>query len=383
MMTKAGLVAAAIAAVTLAGTGTASADLGTPTVDVDTAKAARSLHAALGGGATVGYAFAISEDGKLAATGSGGKARIDKDLDFTPYTRIEIASATKNVVAAALLKLTEAAGLTPETKIWSYLPPDMRSTAHPSWQNVKIKHILGHHSGLGQLVAASSDAEDALMSMRYDGIKYTMTKPITVDESEAGYVYENRNYAFARVVVPRLWRLTEPGRGLPDWIDANSPPWTLHYVNEKLFTPAGISWVTCLATNPDTAAHAYNRLDTAAGGLLFEMSGTGFEACASYRGLQMSAVDMVRWQVYLRHGTIVSPTVRKWMDDLMLGWRDYGAPAGYFAHGGKYDTGGRSVRTCHGKFPGGVEVAVVVNSKIGDLDTHPCTPVINAIKSAS
>jgi CubicO group peptidase (beta-lactamase class C family) len=210
MRTKAGLVAAAIAAVTLAGTGTASADLGTPTVDVDTAKAAQSLHAALGGGATVGYAFAISEDGKLAATGSGGKARIDKNLDFTPYTRIEIASATKNVVAAALLKLTEAAGLTPETKIWSYLPPDMRSTAHPSWQNVKIKHILGHHSGLGQLVAASSDAEDAKMSMRYDGIKYTMTKQVTVDESEGGYPGTARRPASSDESSPRESRAFPP-----------------------------------------------------------------------------------------------------------------------------------------------------------------------------
>jgi CubicO group peptidase (beta-lactamase class C family) len=379
-MKRTTLIAAAVAAISIAGAGTAGADLGTPVVDVDTAKAAQALDTALGGGATVGYAYAITENGKLAAQGADGKARIDKDIDFTPYTRIEIASATKNVTAAALLKLTEAAGLTPETKIWSYLPPDMRTGAHPSWQNVKIKHILGHTSGLGQLVSGQTTGEQDKMSTLYAGIKYTMTKPVVVD---SGYDYENRNYAFARVVISRLWRLTEPSRGVPDWIGPNSIPWTLYYVNEKLFAPAGISWVSCLAQNPDTAAHSYDRSDTAKGGLLFQMTGTSFEACASYRGLHMSAIDMVRWQTYLRHGSIVSPTVRQWMDTLGLGWRPYSyLPAGGYAHGGAYTINGRTVTTCHGKFAGNVEVAVVVNSTIGATGTHPCVTVSDAIKSA-
>lgn len=378
-MKKATMIAAAVAALTIAGAGTAGADLGTPVVDVDTAKVAQSIDAALGGRTTIGYAYAITENGRLAQTGADGKARIDKDIDFTPNTRIEIASATKNVTAAALLKLTEAAGLTPEAKIWAYLPPDMRSTADPSWQNVKIKDILGHTSGLGQLVGGQTADEQNAMSTLYAGIKYTMTKPVVAG---SGYVYENRNYAVARVVVARLWRLTEPGRGLPDWIGPNNVPWTMYYVNEKLFAPAGISWVNCLASNPDTAAHAYDRLDTVKGGLLFEMSGTSYESCASYRGLHMSAVDMVRWQTYLRHGTIVSPTVRQWMDTLGLGWRPYNyLPAGGYAHGGSITINGRAVNTCHGKFAGNVEVAVVVNSKIG-AGTHPCVVVADAIKNA-
>ncbi|MBB4912260.1 serine hydrolase domain-containing protein [Actinophytocola algeriensis] len=379
-MKKASMIAVAVAALTIAGAGSAGADLGTPTVDVDTTKVAQAIDTALGGRTTVAYAYAVTENGKLVETGAEGKARIDKGIDFTPNTRIEIASATKNVTAAALLKLTEAAELTPETKIWSLLPPDMRTGADPSWQNVKIKHILGHTSGLAQLVGGQSDTELDKMSTLYAGLKYTMTKPVVAG---SGYAYENRNYAFARVVISRLWRVTEPGRGLPDWIGPNAVPWTMYYVNEKLFAPAGISWVSCLASNPDTAAHAYDRTDTAKGGLLFQMSGTSFEACASYRGLHMSAVDMVRWQTYLRHGNIVSSTVRQWMDTLGLGWRPYSVlPAGGYAHGGSYTINGRAVNTCHGKFAGNVEVAVVVNSKIGISGTHPCTVVANAVKNA-
>ncbi len=377
------MIAAAVAAITIGGTGTAGADLGTPTVDVDTAKVAQALDAALGNGNTVGYAYAVTENGKIAAMDGGGKARIDQNIDFTPYTRIEIASSTKNVTAAALLKLTEAAGLTPAAKIWPYLPPDMRSTAHPSWQNVTIKQILGHYSGLRQMVLSLNDTDFAQVNPRYEGIKFMMTKEVTPDETDDRY--ENMNYAFARVVISRLWRLTEPDRGLPDWIGPNSVPWAMHYVNEKLFAPAGISWVTCLATNPDTAAHAYDRTDTAKGGVLYQLSGTGFEACASYRGLHMSAYDMARWQVYLRHGTIVSPTVRQWMDSMHLGWEPrYSVLPGAYAHSGAYSTDGvRLVFSCHGKFAGNVEVALVVNSAIGATNGNPCTVAINAVKSGS
>lgn len=380
-MIKGTMIAAVVAAFTLAGTGTAAADIGTPTVNVDTAKVAQSLSAALGGGNTVGYAFAITENGQLAKTGAAGKARLDENIDFTPNTRIDIMSATKNVVAAAVLKATEAAGQTPETPIWSYLPPDLRADADPSWQQVKIKHILGHTSGLGQVMDNPNNAPDVpKMTPLYAGIKYTLTKPVTAG---ASYSYANLNYAVARIVLPRLWHLAEPSRGVPQWIGPNSSPWMLYYVNEKLFAPAGISWVTCLAPNTDTAAHAYNLANPGAGGSLFQLSGANFESCPSYRGLHMSAIDMVRWQVYLRHGTIVSPTVRQWMDSQGLGWRPYSfMPAGGEAHGGGYTVNGRSINTCHGKFPGNVEVSVVVNSQIKS-GTHPCSIVATAVKSAS
>jgi len=380
-MKKTTMMAAMVAVFAFVGTGTAAADFGTPTVDVDTAKVEQSLKASLGGENTVGFAYAITENGKLVASGADGKARVDKDIDFTPNTRIDIMSATKNVVAAALLKATEAAGGTPESKIWPYLPPDLRADADPSWQQIKIKHILGHTSGLGQVVDNPNNAGDvAKMTPLYAGIKYTLTKPVTAGTS---YSYENLNYAVARVVLPRLWHLAEPSRGVPQWIGPNSSPWMLYYVNEKLFSPAGISWVTCLASNTDTAAHAYKLSDPGAGGSLFQLSGANFEACPSYRGLHMSAIDMVRWQTYLRHGTIVSPTVRQWMDSLGLGWRPYSfLPTGAEAHGGGYTVGGRSINTCHGKFPGNVEVSVVVNSQILS-GTHPCSIVTSAVKSGS
>ena len=376
-------IAAAVAAFLIAGAGSAGADLGAPPQpgDVDTAKAAQYLHASLSGRA-MGYAFAITENGLLAEKEAKGTARVDEGISFTPYTRIEIASATKNVVAAALLKLTEAAGLTPDAPIWPYLPPDMRSTAHESWQQVRIRDILGHTSGLGQYIAPQPKEEKDKMTALYTGIKYAMSKaPVGAGKP---YAYENENYAVARVVISRLWRLTEPGLGLPDWIQPGGAPWSMAYINRNLFAPAGIATVNCLAANPDTDAHGY-LTRTSNSGALLEMTGPFYEACASYRGLRMSAVDMVRWQAHLRHGTVVSAEVRQQMDTIEggapgLGWSF--VQAGTRAHGGDYNNGAGRVVTCHGLFPGKVEASLVVNSGI-DGEPNPCSLLAAAVKYAS
>ncbi|WP_309115215.1 serine hydrolase domain-containing protein [Saccharothrix sp.] len=382
---KGGWVAGAVAALLLAGAGSASADLGAPLpLDVDTAKAAEFLHASLNGKAK-GYAFAITENGLLSRQGSGGIARQDKGTAFTPTTRIEIASATKNVVAAALLKVTEAAGLTPEEPIWPYLPPDMRSTAKPGWKNVTIRDILGHTSGLGQFIGDQSDDEQKKMNARYDGIKYALSVAQPVGKG-MGYDYENENYAIARVVLTRLWYLTEtnPNLGVPEWIQPGGAPWSMAYINRYLFTPAGIATVNCLAADPQNDAHGYLTRTSQTGNLL-EMSGVSYEACASYRGLRMSAIDMVRWQAYLRHGTIVSPQVRLWMDTLQDGAKGLGwefVQAGTRAHGGDYNNGAGRVVTCHGLFPGKVEASLVVNSGI-DGGAKPCSLLAAAVQAGS
>lgn len=376
-------VAVAMVATALVGAGSAGADIINPTVEVDTEKVAQTLHAKLGNGNTVGYAFAITEDGQLAATGAGGKARIDKNIAFTANTRMDIASATKNISAAALLKLVEKRGVTLDTKLWGYLPLDLRATMDESWKNLTIKHILGHRSGIAQMLAGLSDADRAKTSNLYEGIKFAMTKPIVVDSD---WSYKNMNYAIARLIIPKLWDLTEPTRGVPDSINStNSGPWTLAYINERLFAPAGIAPTSCVA-NPDTAAHAYDIADTAKGGVLVQLDGTDFEACGGHRGLHLSAVDMVRWQAHLRHGTVVSSTVRQQMDSFRLGWYETmsntGSWAGSYTHGGDLFLGGsREQHSCQGKFSGNVEVTVLVNSKV--LGAYQCSILLDAVKTAS
>ncbi|WP_436492792.1 serine hydrolase domain-containing protein [Actinokineospora sp. HUAS TT18] len=378
---KNSVVAAVTAVAALVGTTQAAADVGVPTVNVDTAKVAQYLNQKLGNGNSVGYAFAVSKNGQYATSGSGGDARLDKDVAFTPYTRMEIASATKNVIAAALLKLVEKRGVGIDAKIWAYLPWDMWANMHPSWKDLSIKDLLAHTSGVGQLV--DSLQGDLNVQATYEGIKYTLTKPIVVGSARN---YENQNYAIARILIPELWDLTEPTRGVPDTIGpSNSGVWTLAYVNERLFAPAGIAPVACSSANPDTAPLAYDINNLATPGYLWD---AGSLNCPGHRGLQMSAMDLVRWQAHLRHGTVVSPAVRDQMDLYRLGWDQDDNDAAKLAWAGAYRHGGdlnatysRELHTCQAKFPGGVEAALLVNSRL--LGSDRCRVLLDAVKAAT
>ncbi len=344
---------------------------------VDTAAMAASIEQALDGN-TVGYAYAIAENGLFAGAGSGGKARTgpNGNVNFTSTTRMEIASSTKNITAAAVLKLLEATGTSVNASVKSFLPSNFQLEADGSWNAVTFNHLLSHRSGLEQLEATLTPAELAQYSTLYSGLRFAVNQQVTVPSPR---LYSNMNYAMLRLTIPRLWRAAEPGRGVPLVNSTNSGTWALAYVNERLFAPAGIAATSCVPANPATTALAYNATNVAAGGTLFQLDGTDFEACAGHRGLHLSAMDLVRWQAHLAHGTIVSAAVRNQMDTMELGWQpssNGATTAGMYWHDGDLTSGGQ-LHTCHAKFPGGVEASVIMNSQnLGGVSE--CQVLINA-----
>ncbi|MFC0624584.1 serine hydrolase domain-containing protein [Kribbella deserti] len=375
------MVAAAAALCTAIGATatTASADV-IVGENIDTAAMATSIEVALGRGNTVGFAYAIAEAGQYATSGNGGKARTGPDgsVNFTPNTRIEIASATKNFTAVAIQKLIEKTpGLTVNSPIKPYLPLTFQQKATSAWDGMTFKHLLTHTSGLEQLEQAMSDADKAKYNKSYAGIEFAMTlKPVA---GSPGW-YTNMNYAILRLIIPRLWRDAEPARKVDVVSPTNSGFWSLAYMNERLLAPAGIPATSCFPANDATAAKVYNVNNPAAGGHLYKLVGTDFEQCAGHRGLHLSAMDLVRWQAHLAHGTIVSNTVRSQMDSQKLGWRggsNSGSNVGIYWHDGKLDYNGTQLNTCHAKFPNGIEASVIFNSQnLGGVG--PCTVLINA-----
>jgi CubicO group peptidase (beta-lactamase class C family) len=249
--------------------------------------------------------------------------------------------------------------------------------AKPVWDKMTFKHLLTHTSGLEQLEQTLTAAEKAQYSKAYAGIEYAMGLEPTVPSPG---LYTNMNYAILRLIIPRLWRTVEPARGVPVVTSANSGYWSLAYMNERLLAPAGIAGTSCVPSNDDTAAMTYNVNNTAAGGHLYKLAGLDFEQCAGHRGLHLSAMDLVRWQAHLAHGTIISDTLREQMDSQKLGWRggsNSGANVGIYWHDGKLDYNGTQLNTCHAKFPGGVEASVIFNSQnLGGAS--PCSVLITA-----
>ncbi len=353
--------------------------------DVDTVKMSQFIAGQYGGGQVVGYAYAIDKFGQLSRSGGGGAARTaaEGNRGFNPDTRMEIASATKNVTAAAVLSLLEANELTPDTLISPYLPAGWSQGS--GWNQLTFRHLLSHTSGLGTQPADANftPAQSNQWGTLFSGVQFAVSQPVVI-RNPLDYDYTNMNYATLRVMLPGLWRTAEPERNVPALTSGNSGQWALNYVNEKLLGPAGIAPTSCVPGNASTAPLAYDVNNTAQSGQLFQLTGANFEACAGHRGLFLSVKELARFQTALRSG-LVSPTVRGWMDNGKLGWSpnsNITGREGIFFHAGDlFGSANREQHSCQMKLPNGLEAAVLINSA-APSGASPCAVLINAYNAA-
>jgi CubicO group peptidase (beta-lactamase class C family) len=346
-----------------------------PTVDV--AKMRTEIVESLRSRA-VGFGYAIAKDGKLAKSGGGGLARraVDGRLRFSSAQRMEVMSVTKNVTAVAMLKLLDANDIPVDTPVDEFLP-DGWSKGFGFWgsNGATFRDLLAHTSGLGQAATTLSDTSQ--WGNDWDGLEWIVLNGATPGSP---YAYKNANYALFRVLIPELWRRINPS--VPVVTEANSWEQTLAYIQQHLLEPIGVHQVTCWPANPAKAPLAYPRRYVLGKGKLVKRNGSGLGACGGHAGLHLSARDLVRFQVHLRHTNQLLPAhVREQMDDLELGWNpssngstDSGT-AGKFWHGGGGHWGKgskrREINTCVMKLPYGVEAALLVNSPIAG-GRSPC-----------
>jgi CubicO group peptidase (beta-lactamase class C family) len=107
-------------------------------------------------GNAVGWAFVINQNGQEAAADADGTAITPGDLDrdgdvigtrdFTPDTRINVASVSKTITAVAVLRLLGALGLGIETPIAPFLPDGWFQGRDVD--RLRFRHLLTHFSGL-------------------------------------------------------------------------------------------------------------------------------------------------------------------------------------------------------------------------------------------
>ena len=90
-----------------------------------------------------GCAVAVSRDGELQYSRGYGYANLDHDIPITPRTLFDVASVTKQFVAASLNMLALENRLSLDDDIRKYLP-ELPEYA----QTVTLSHMLYHTSGL-------------------------------------------------------------------------------------------------------------------------------------------------------------------------------------------------------------------------------------------
>jgi len=141
-------------------------------------------------------ATVMSSDGTWSAT--MGKA--DGDRDLRVDDQFAIASVTKSLVAAQIMKMVEADQLDLDAPVADHLPPDLDFDTNAS----TIRHLLGHRSGIpdyeSQLLAKASTN----LKRRWTPAELLTLVPDYRVPVGVGFSYSNTNYVLLGLVLEHL-----------------------------------------------------------------------------------------------------------------------------------------------------------------------------------
>ncbi|MEL6303913.1 MAG: serine hydrolase domain-containing protein, partial [Bacteroidota bacterium] len=106
-----------------------------------------------------GLALAVVEEGEIMYENYFGKASLETDSMVDKNTLFRIFSATKLVTSTGVFQLIQSGALDLNDTISKHL-----KDLPIHWQNIKIKHLLTHSSGLPDIIRyESSLSDEALM----------------------------------------------------------------------------------------------------------------------------------------------------------------------------------------------------------------------------
>jgi CubicO group peptidase (beta-lactamase class C family) len=94
-----------------------------------------------------GFSVAVIKNGDVAFQKSYGKANIEKNIDLTNETSMNIASISKVFIGISLVKAIEDRYFTLETPINSILPFEVKNPNFPN-EPILIRHLVTHTSGI-------------------------------------------------------------------------------------------------------------------------------------------------------------------------------------------------------------------------------------------
>jgi CubicO group peptidase (beta-lactamase class C family) len=184
-------------------------------------------------GGLVGVAAAVIVDGKVAWRGGYGWADRESGRPFTTSTVMNVASISKTVVGAAMMRAQEEGKLSVDADIDGYLPFQVRNPRHPATP-ITLRQIATHTSSI-------TDRWDVYAASYHFG----RNAPQPLDEFLRGYFvpggadYSPENY---NASVPGTERdYSNIGAGLAGYIVERRTGQPLdRYTEERIFRPLGM-----------------------------------------------------------------------------------------------------------------------------------------------
>jgi CubicO group peptidase (beta-lactamase class C family) len=198
-------------------------------------------------GNATGFAYAIVKNGQLAYHGGVGFARTGPDgsVAMTSSHRVNVMSVTKTITAVATHQLLGELDLSVNTPVARFLPRSF--SLGEGFDTVTSKQLMNHTSGINQLWTSLSEAEQDQWGNDWDGLAFVVSHDISPGSSSQ---YKNANYALLRLAIPALWKATGEDPGITKITKENVGVWYLAYVQQKIFIPSGVYWVSCTESNP-------------------------------------------------------------------------------------------------------------------------------------
>ena len=165
-----------------------------------------------------GGAVAVMRDGRLLYARGFGYADVENKTPVQPDALFRIASVSKTLTSAAVMKLVEEGRLELDDRVApliAHLTPAPGATVDPRWEQITIRHLLNHSAGWDRTrpnggfdpidrpaVAAAAVNAPAPASAE-TLIRYMKGMPLDFDPGER-FAYSNFGYIVLGRVIERL-----------------------------------------------------------------------------------------------------------------------------------------------------------------------------------
>ena len=145
-----------------------------------------------------GVAVLISYDNRKVVAQGYGLRNIKTQQPITPNTNMEIASASKQFTALAILSLVDDGKLSLSDTVSQFL-------AYESFKNVTIEQLINHTSGLADAEAYFYENWDpSKVATNQDVINWYAKKDRKVDEPGKNFHYNDGTYEVLPVIVEKV-----------------------------------------------------------------------------------------------------------------------------------------------------------------------------------
>jgi len=241
------------------------------------------VNAALGGPVAAMSVVVVKGRDTLLTKGYG-MADIENDVAATPLTVYRIGSITKQFTSAAVMQLVEAGKINLDDDITKYLP-----NAPTHGRKVLVRHLLNHTSGIPSYTDVGARFGRVMrLDLTHDSLVAVIANDSLMFEPGTTFYYNNTGYFL-------LGMLLEKVTGKPYGT----------YLQEKLFTPLGLTGTTYCGTRP-IIKHRAQGYDVARGQLV-NTDFISMDLPYAAGSLCSTVGDLARWTAALASGRVVSP----------------------------------------------------------------------------